>query len=348
MHFEGSGTTIDLVPNSGSSADLNPSGPTHLQDIKGYPFGSPYTNGTTVVEVGLGAIISGEIVAIIPTSEINDNGRIRKTTIVREGENLKISWGYDSLGPIAVKIYVSSGASAEFQSSATAYAVLTTASSATTTYLFLNTAHNGNNYYFRVVPDPLVNPDIMSSANNSITVGKTETSLPANKYVFCGLPFMDDSVSLENILGEQIGTAGDMLWWNGSVYQGANYVSGWVGDDRMLRLGEGFIVRAKTSSKLCLTGRFGKLITPYVRTLANNQFALIDYPWPTQKQIELMGIAPSENANLLRWKLAEQVYDGANYSGGAWVGDAGVGTLLLGQPRFYRPKAEYSWNIQAP
>jgi|GEM_PF-2404350 len=284
------------------------------------------------------------------TIDLNDTGWIRETTIRRDGNALVLNWGYDpAKGATAVKIYVSSGPDTEFVAERRRFSDLTSIASGVTTYRHTGAASDTNNYYYRIVPDPLPSgTTILSADNNSITVGKVMVAVPANKYVFTALPFQEDNISLAGIVAEQLGEGGEFLWWDGIGYHGATYAGRrWVGEDRNLRIGEGFIVRSKTEVNLALVGRFGTLATPYTRTLPASRYSLIAYPYPTARTLSAMGVTASNGDDLLRWKVADQVYEGATYSGG-WVGPAGIDNFELARPRYYRSGTEKSWTIAFP
>jgi len=303
-------------------------------------------NGYKVVNL---TIKEGEGIPDPEIIDLKDTGWIRNTQISREGQNLRLTWDYDpALGPTAVRIYVLDGADAEYAAVVSSFDNTTIPSviaSGTKQYLHTSVAFDGNNYYYRVVPDPLpAGTTILSDANNSITVGKVEIDLPANKYVFCALPFQSDNVSLMGILGEQIGPQGEFLWWDGTGYHGATYTTtSWTGTERALRIGEGFIVRAKTDMDLALVGRFGTLAIDMYRQLTADQYDLVAYPYPTSKKFADMGIAADAGSDLLRWKVDTQAYEGATYTT-SW--SLAIDTLELARPRYYRPKNDYNWKLQ--
>jgi hypothetical protein len=304
------------------------------------PLGHSYAHLTLALGAGPGYYV------------LDDTGWVRSTTISREGEHLRLSWTY-APGPVPandVKIYRSSGVDAQYVADVARFPDVFTVAPGERTYIDTNTAHDGKNYYYRVVPDdPAADPNIFAPANNSINVGKIEVALPVNKYVFCALPFMDDGVSLANQAGEQIGPDGEFLWWDGVGYHGATYTgTSWTGEDRMLRISEGLIFRAKADARAALVGRFGTFSIPAVRNLPATRYSLLAYPYPIPRAFEAMGITPGDNSDLLRWMVDGQAYEGATYSGGAWVGPAGINNLELGRPRFYRPRSSYDWTIIFP
>ncbi len=287
-----------------------------------------------------------------PTDPIVDSGWIRQTNITRVGNDLKLTWDYDTpQHATAVNIYVASGPGAAYEANAGKFTqLLATVASGTKTYTDTGAAYDANFRYYRIVPSTLVSgTDLLDPKNNSITVGKVQLTLPANKYVFCGVPFLEDNQLMSDLIEGQTGDGGEFLWWDGSAYHGATYAGGsWIGEDHNLRLGEGFILRAKTDLSLALTGRFGQLATPFVVNLKGNQYNLLGYPYPQVGDFETMGIAPDEGSDLLLWLVGTQAYDGATRSGTKWVGPAGINTLQLADPRYYRPKADYPWTIKTP
>ncbi|MFA5113704.1 MAG: hypothetical protein WC529_05360 [Candidatus Margulisiibacteriota bacterium] len=286
------------------------------------------------------------------TYEVVDTGWIRETRITRVGSDLRLDWGYDPApgrGPTAVKIYVRSGAAAAYAADPASFAELIAVPSGTVTYTHAGAARNGNNLYYRIVPEPLPGgTTVLSADNNSITAGKVEVALPANQYVFTALPFQEDNVSLAGILGEQVGSGGEFLWWTGTAYNGATYATAWTGSDRVLRIGEGFILRAPAAASVALVGRFGTLNGTPVRELVGSQYNLIAFPYPTTSLFETMGVTPDNGADLLRWLVATQGYEGATYDGADWVGPAGINNLALAQPRYYRPRSNFTWGITFP
>lgn len=280
--------------------------------------------------------------------ELEDIGRIRETNIIRVGNNLEITWAYDGGGPYEVSIYYYTGQGVEY-SSAETYQLLAS-DIIPQEYVHSGVAVDGNNIYYRVVSDEVAVNDIFDPLNNSITVGKTHVDLPNLKYVFAALPFMEDNVSLAGILEEQVGEAGEFLWWDGVGYDGATYANAsWKGKDRVLRMGEGFIIRAKADNKsMALVGRFGTLTSNMVRSLPADQYSLINYPYPIARTIAGTGVVAGNGDDLLRWDVDLQGYEGATYNNGSWVGPAGIDTLQLGDPRYYRPQSGADWTIVFP
>jgi hypothetical protein len=111
MHYEDDSTSVDLVPNSGSSADMN-DGDTHVQDIKGYPFGSPFTDGTTTIDVGLGVLV-GTAPAVVVT-ELEEGAVILTIERISDapGSAIKVTWALNpefTTGSETVDIYYATG-----------------------------------------------------------------------------------------------------------------------------------------------------------------------------------------------------------------------------------------------
>jgi hypothetical protein len=306
------------------------------------------------------ALIEGEG-PTLPNATIllSDIGRIRNTKIVRLAEDLKLTWGYDTGGPTPVNVYEFSGAGAVFDATATPVSVGTNLSAAE--LVLPNKAHDGLNYYYRVVPQPLLpSTTVMSDANNSITAGKVEISCPRNLYVFAGIPFQEDNCALADIIGDQLGDSSEYLWWKGEGWGGATYTTatGWSGKPN-LRLGDGFVLMATAADKkVALVGRFGKLVSPASKQIVGGKYNLFSYSYPTARTLVAMGIAAQDSADLLRWVVykdasRKQYYEGATYLGGSstWSaapGVAGIDSLSLAEPRFYAPASPTSWQIVFP
>ncbi|MBN2058230.1 MAG: hypothetical protein JW782_05505 [Candidatus Saganbacteria bacterium] len=358
MVFSDGVTTINILPNSGCSTNMT-DGSTNLQDVKGSPFGSPYTDGTTTIEVGLGYLTgSGEGVYVPPGVELVDTGRIRNTKIVRVGEDLKVTWGYDALGPTAVRVAISSAPGQQYDT--TTFGVMSGVIPAgTTEETFVNAAHDGNNHYIRILPEPLVNPDMFNDENNSITVGKVEVNCPKGLYVFASLPFQEDNYSLKALIGDQLGDSAKYLWWNGEAYEGGTYSGGDWNADNIMRIGEGFLLMATADEKdVALTGRFGTIDPSAARQLLGKKYNLIGFPYPKVALLEDMGVIPEDSSKLLRWIVFvdathKQYYDGGTYNGStsSWTVAAGVvdiNKLELAEPRYYQPQTGTIWTIAFP
>jgi len=353
--MESTSYKIPAVTISGGGEDQMSSHSYKMQDVKGQ---SVIGHGTTPTDdIGLGGTYTLLPPKVpfepYPTleAELEDDGWIQETNITREGEDIKITWRYDpARGDTDVEIHASSGPGDEYDTSG--FTLKSSVSRGVYQEVYAGIAHDGNNYYFRVVPAG--SADIFDPRNNSITVGKVETQLPADKYVFIALSFQEEMVSLQGILGEQVGSGGDFLWWDEltSKHNGAKYSGAWVGDgkDKNLRMGEGFILRAQSDTSVALVGRFGTLKAPYVMSLVGNPgYNLIAYPYPTSVILEDTGITPEAPSNLLRWSVNEQVYEQATYDGSSWIGAfSGVNNLELGSPRYYRPKIGLDWVIRFP
>ncbi|MDD5382368.1 MAG: hypothetical protein PHH60_01795 [Candidatus Margulisbacteria bacterium] len=365
MHFENSDYDLWIIPNSGSSIDLN-DGSSHLQDIKGYPVGSPFTDASTTIEVGLWGLISvtGEAPYVPPTVEVVDTGKIRDTKIFVEGENIKLTWGFDAGGPVPVKIYCRMGPASEYAAEAATFAPVITVPdpipATTTEYVFPNFAHNGINQYYRVVPATLIGPDVLSPLDNSITVGKVEVNCPKGLYVFACLPFQEDNFSLKNLIGDQLGDSAEYDWWNGDAYEIGTYTTAasWS-KDKSLRIGEGFLLRAvQADKKVALVGRFGSVDPPATRELIGHKYNLIGYPYPQITSLFSMGITPSDSDEIDRWIVYvdaanKQYYNIGTYNGvsGNWTvapGVVDIDKMALAEPRFYRPMSGSIWTITFP
>jgi hypothetical protein len=299
------------------------------------------------------------------TYEVVDTGWIRQTTITRVGNDLRLDWGYDpARGATAVKIYARAAAGSEYAADAATFTEVAAVLSGTTTYLHAGAAADGQNRYYRIVPDPLpAGTTVLSENNNSITAGKVEIALLANKYVFCAIPFMEDNVSLASTIGDQLPNNSRFLWWSGSGYDGAIYTTStapaqWTGTDRTLRMGEGFILFSPVADSVALVGRFGRLTTPFVKELPGARYSLIAYPYPTAKEAVDMGIVPDNQTRLIKWYVfvsadRQQFYNGLIYNGtypaGTWTGDdLGITSFELATPRYYHPAASYSWEVRFP
>jgi len=325
-----------------------------LRDTKGEAVGGRVGAGVYIFTPGLfGLMLTGEVDYEPPTAQLVDDGRIRKTNIVRSGNDLVITWDYDSLGPINVEIQFASELNAQYQAMPMDFSFLTSiASGGAQSYTHVGAAYDGNNNYYRVLPDPLVPAtNIFDPQNNSITVGKIEIAVPANKYDFIALPFMEDSYLLTEVIGDQLGSGGVYYFWDadtqtnpGAAYAGGTWTGSAQGLTTELRLGDGFYVRAKADCQLALVGRFGTLKSPLIRALKpKNQYNLIAWPFPTNKIIDNMGVSPEGGTDIYEWESYE-FYKGAIYSSGTWS-DPAIALLQLNRPRFYRPIADLNWNI---
>jgi|GEM_PF-3164616 len=299
-------------------------------------------------------------IEVFPVSQIAlvDSGWIRNTNITREGQDLRLTWDYDpALGPTVVRIYVLAGAGAEYVAVSTLFgdtAIPNAVPSGTRQYLQANAAFDGNNYYYRVVPDPLVaGTDVLDPQNNSITVGKVEIAVPANQYDFIALPFMEDVYYLSDIIGEQLGDGAEYYFWDTATQTnpGASYASGqWGGSSRglntPLRMGDGFYVRAMSARTLALVGRFGRLSAPLQRTLVpKNDYNLIGFPYPFPSTLAGMGLQLDAGADVYEW-TNYTAYRGSTYLSAqdGWS-VPGIDRAQLSRPRFYRPISNLTWEI---
>ncbi|MFA5113560.1 MAG: hypothetical protein WC529_04610 [Candidatus Margulisiibacteriota bacterium] len=291
--------------------------------------------------------------------EVADSGWIRETNIRREGNDLVLTWGYDPSKPLpaGVKVYAESGAGSEYQPSAAAFTVDLTAAAplpnSQTSLTLTGAGKDGNNHYYRVVPNPLVTgTDLLNEQNNSITVGKVEvTTNAAGGFVFTSLPFQEDGVSLKALVADQVNVAGSMLlWWNGSQYELATFSSGdWTGD-HSLKLAEGFILytdAAAGAKSVSLTGRFGKLATTNTRPVITG-YNLIAFPYPRQRTTAQAGLTALTTGDLLlTWDRAGQQFTLTTYSGGAW-GDAAQTALKPAESKFYYSGSAFDWTLIYP
>ncbi|KAF0134074.1 MAG: hypothetical protein FD145_928 [Candidatus Saganbacteria bacterium] len=158
-----------------------------------------------------------------PKDEIIDTGRIRMTWIEKDTpDTAKLHWAYDVNGPTAVKIYAKSGG--EFTRTPVDYTFVADVPPAIMEYQISGANAKGTNYY-RVIPEPLlVNTDVLSDANNSITVA--QVTIPINKaenFVGCSLyttsakgavNYFHVDKSLNNILSGQLSEGSSIYSFN--------------------------------------------------------------------------------------------------------------------------------------
>lgn len=331
-----------------------------LYDAKGQPFGGTFQNNDYDLKTGITPLVVATTTTTTTTTipvpgVLIDDGWIRQTNITREGEDLKLTWDYDpARGETNVNIYVQSGAAVEYSANAGGFVGLASVPLGTKTYVHSNGAHDGNNYYYRVVPDPVIpGTDILDPQNNSITAGKVEIAVPANKYDFVALPFMEDVYYLSAVIGEQLGDGAEYYFWDTATQTnpGASYAAGqWGGSSRglntPLRMGDGFYVRARSAKALALVGRFGRLSAPLERTLVpKNNYNLIAFPYPASSTLADMGLRLEPAADIYEWT------DYAAYKGSTYLSDqsgwsvTGIDSVQLARPRFYRPISNLTWEI---
>lgn len=343
---------------NGGGATLQGGGNT-LRDSKAEPIGGKITSGGRVLTLGILGMLGGETISVTPTAELSDTGKIRATNITREGENLALSWDYDAGGPYAVKIYVEQKGTVEgyvandavFSSSpVTPMSV----SSGTKIKTINSAAHDGYNYYYRVVPDPLPTGTLITSeSNNSITVGKVEIPVPVGMFDFVALPFMEDNYYLKDVIGEQLGDKAEYYFWDVIAQNNpeATYSGGaWTGTINALttplRMGDGFYVRANSGTppiKLALAGRFGKLTSPFIKTMQPmTKYNLIANPYPLPQTLETMGVTVEAPDDQYKW-INYQKYDETTYTATGWDNPS-IDNLEIARPRFYRPHI-VSWVI---
>lgn len=289
------------------------------------------------------------------SNELLDTGWIRNTTIVREGNDIRLSWDYDpTRGPTDVMIYALSGPAAEFVADPVRFLPVDSRaiSAGTTTYVHTGAAYDGNNIYYRVVPATLISgTTVLSDENNSITAGKVETKTSdGGGYVFVALPFQEDRMSLASVISDQISAVGSMfLWWDGAKYGTSTFSSGIWTQDHDLQIGEGFLIYTDpgvAEETIALTGRFGTLALPVVRPITAG-YNLIAFPYPMVKYAADIGItAPSAGDMVQKWDKTAQSLSVSTYSGG-WS-DLDITRFELAESKFYYTDSEFSWTIVFP
>jgi hypothetical protein len=312
-------------------------------------FGGDTATGTGTVAYPSTSFGIVDLVGATPPIVLLDTGRIRNTNITRVGNDLEISWGFADDIPIDVKIYQYAAVDAEAPTVATEYVFMVDKLAAETSHLIVDGAYDGNSSYFRVVPEFLVDADILADANNSITVGKIEVQSEANGYVFVALPFQEDGISLTNLIGDQLQDAGSLfLWWEGNTYGLSTYSGGNWGTDHSLRLGEGFLMFAPSTKSVALTGRFGTLASAPTQTLLSG-YNLIAYPYPRSDSATNVGFSAPETGDMvLGWdKNIQEFYPPTTFSGGDWS-DIPSTQLGLGQSKFYYSESGLTWTIVFP
>jgi hypothetical protein len=151
-----------------------------IYDVTGQPvIGKLGPEGNNVyLKVGAGhPIWYKEEQTIIPggTVEINDTGRIRNTWIERTSTGVTLHWGFDYQGPTNAKIYIAK--TDQYPTTAGDYTLYNNVSSAITQQPIPN-VDLGEITYFRVVPELLVNGNMLDDANNSVTASKFSWWLP--------------------------------------------------------------------------------------------------------------------------------------------------------------------------
>jgi hypothetical protein len=195
MHFEDGGTAIDLVPNSGSSVDLDPDPDSTLQDIKGYPVGSPFTDGTTTVQVGFGVL--GEYA----WPGFSEDPHVQDLTISRSGSDIVLDWESD-LGESA-DFWVFRR-TAPFENDAAAWVGDGIPVVGATSYVDSGQVSTGfDQAYYRVL-----SVDDYTKLTNKVAVGKVNVTVTSG-WNQIGVPFIPEDLS--NALGDNY-VNGDQLW----------------------------------------------------------------------------------------------------------------------------------------
>jgi len=281
---------------------------------------------------------------------LSDTGWVRNTNIRKVGNDIELSWGFDpALPATAVKIFIAEGADAEYQANPSLFTreLASIPIGGPTTYTHPDAAApaTNSNYYYRIVPFPFsAGTDVLGVANNSITVGMVKVDLPRDRFVLTVLPFQEDGISLSSVLGDQLGEGGIFYWWDGLAWRRGTYAGGWVGDDRNLRLGEGFAIKSVVDGKkAALVGRFGTVSPAPVINLLGGKHNLVGYPFPTSKEISAMGITPDAGAKVLKWM--GDGWDTTTYSG-SWTPPLGYENVEVGRSRAYKPTSDYDWTIR--
>ena len=296
------------------------------------------------------------------TAVISDTGWIRNTNIVKVGNDIRLTWDYDMTpgrGETDVNIYYAYGAGQEYPNRPDAFMPnllgRVAARTKTRDHSGVAVLTDANNYYYRVVPASGAATEVLSPTGNSITVGMAKVPLLNDLYVFSGLPFQEDGISLDTMLGDQLGSGGEYTWWDGLEWKFASYTTSWSGSGsgKLLRIGEGFVMLAKGEGrKAVLTGRFGTIDPPPSITLQADKYNLIGYPYPTAKTLTAMGITPDAGAELYKWvqntTTGAWYWGSMSYSGTAWTPSAGYDNLELSSGRAYMPNANFNWRISFP
>jgi hypothetical protein len=359
-----------------------------LQDMKGQ--GVIGLGNSTNYEGQLGGIYG----TLKPTEEappgppitlisVVDTGRIRGTWIERlgdaSGSNIRLHWDYDSHGPCPVNIYVKVGG--EFSTDPADYLPLPVALSFVRVIMPLpstqqsitipGVVRNGHNYYFRVVPDPLVGSStIMDDTNNSITVAKIDIPL-VRKLNLISVPMFYTSASgapetlhivtsLEAVIGNQLEEKSSVYAWNMTdlahrFLDKASYISLTAGFDKNFELVPGlgyWIYRpltAPATSRATLVGIVQN--TDYASRIEYglNSWA---YPYPIEKDITAVNFSPGDGDAFYDWisSADPQYLEKYSYST-SWP--TGAARILIDRGYWYYRKGDsithgFDWTETRP
>jgi hypothetical protein len=325
----------------GSSASFG-DGNYQAYDLKGQ--GVVGSSESTGYIIRLGGIIAQG--ALVSTGEtggpttievtINDTGRIRQTWIERTGNDVVLHWGYDSAGPTAVNIWAKLGG--DYSAAGTDYSTdLGVVDYGTTSFAVSDICRNKNNYYFRIVPKPLVDPDRMAGANNSITVAKIGYVL-VKPYNLIGIPLVPTSATapdpadhhdqrLDSVIGDQLATGTQIYMYDLSnpadrKYQRATFNGrAWENPFLVAPCAGYWVYRDPTQSDPeQIVSIVGQVVNTDYSGSLGNLYTLISNPYPIVRSQSALAIpaAPGDQLYLFRELVSPQDYQISQYGGVAW------------------------------
>jgi len=272
------GYRLWLVRTCGSAVALSGGGYT-LQDMKGQGYagdkmaGGLYVLGPGGIWVLTGATPEGGVTTA-------DTGRIRNTTIVRADtdgdgtvDDVQITWAFDDRGSCHVDIWRCDDNYSTNPAPGVDWKFITVIPSGDPRiYNHTNSLRDGKNYFYRVVPSPLLfGTTLLDDTNNSRTVAKIDVWVgPGWNMIAC--PLEQNSYALADTIGDQLTPRvepGDELY-NPQMLKASYSSSIWANPSGInLALGEGYYVymwTGRTERYISFAGVMPKV----VRTLTIN------------------------------------------------------------------------------
>lgn len=374
MHYEGDGKTIDLLPNSGSSAGLT-NGGTTIQDVKGYPFGSPYTDGSTLIEVGLGVLLgTGEGTAEAPTA-LQQGAVI--LGIEKVNNDLRVTWAINTVdfplltGSEQVDIYymvVDSGEPGQYNKTAMTQLIIDAdvlASAAPSgvnldgpkAFKWNNQAGTGHQeiYFIGCINDQASHADY--GLAKAVAVGKLDLELTSD-YNFVSMPmYMINGTSLTLALSGQADQV-DIEIYNfdessGNLVKAKYKTTGWEFTPNLpfaVEQGKSYWVRLPSGGRISLLGAVSN--ADFMKTMLASRYLVLGNAFPLSRTFD--DVLPASGSNELYLfhndtKILEKL---KNNGSGTWINAAPgepVYNFIPGAGFWYRNQgAEYDWTLTNP
>ena len=223
------------------------------------------------------------LITCITTSEA---AMIQNAKVQRVGADIELSWEYDPGALIdQADIWMLSGKGIEFDKNPFRYNKVNSVKGTSYRDIQVKTG-DGQNCYYRIVPQNTVQKDIFDGNLNDTTLGKYDLNIKKGLNLVA-LPLVpQNGNSLDDVIGEQLGKNDQIIYFDNKEkdFRRASYTSlgMWQYSKRFSILpGQGFFINAQKNGSITFAG----LVTEELRPIIYEGNNLIGNSTPFTKEI---------------------------------------------------------------